>query len=84
MIGFPEAGISAVAMNPTIAPHQIAATRSNQTRALREPVCKFPCYYRLAQKFSLSAVGNMTDLPVKASCVVSAQTISGHWPNGRR
>ena len=37
---------------------------------------------RLVQKSGFSAVGNMTDLPVKASCVVSAQTISGHWPNG--
>jgi hypothetical protein len=41
-----------------------------------------PAPNRLVQKSGLSAVGNMTALPVKASCVVSAQTISGHWPNG--
>jgi hypothetical protein len=35
-----------------------------------------------AQKSGLLAVGNLTSFPVMKSRVVSAHTISGHWPNG--
>jgi hypothetical protein len=41
-----------------------------------------PAPNRLVQKSGLFAVGRLMAVPVKASCVVSAQTISGHWPNG--